>query len=50
MSGKRYPDEFKIEAIEQVIDRGYKVGSFGKKAPASQLGPSKWNNQAIFTV
>ena len=26
MSGKRYPEEFKIEAVKQVTDRGYKVG------------------------
>jgi len=24
MSGKRYPEEFKIEAVKQVTDRGYK--------------------------
>jgi len=23
MSGKRYPDEFKIEAVKQVTDRGH---------------------------
>lgn len=27
MSGKRYPEEFKIKAIKQVIDRGYSVSS-----------------------
>ncbi|MDY1000643.1 IS3 family transposase [Pantoea agglomerans] len=27
MSGKRYPEEFKIEAVKQVIDRGYSVAS-----------------------
>lgn len=26
MSGKRYPEEFKIEAVKQVTERGYKVG------------------------
>ena len=26
MSGKRYPEEFKIETVKQVTDRGYKVG------------------------
>ena len=26
MRGKRYPEEFKIEAVKQVTDRGYKVG------------------------
>jgi len=25
MSGKRYSEEFKIEAVRQVADRGYKV-------------------------
>ena len=24
MSGKRYPEEFKIEAVRQVVDRGYR--------------------------
>ncbi|EBN9228612.1 IS3 family transposase [Salmonella enterica subsp. enterica serovar Oranienburg] len=27
MSGKRYPEEFKIEAVNQVVDRGYSVSS-----------------------
>ncbi|MEN4605470.1 IS3 family transposase [Pantoea agglomerans] len=27
MSGKRYPEEFKIEAVKQVIERGYSVSS-----------------------
>ncbi|WP_162599239.1 transposase, partial [Shewanella algidipiscicola] len=25
MRGKRYPDEFKIEAVKQVTERGYKI-------------------------
>ena len=25
MSGKRYAEEFKIEAVKQVVDRGYKI-------------------------
>ena len=25
MSSKRYPEEFKIEAIRQVVDRGYSI-------------------------
>ena len=25
MQGKRYPEEFKIEAVKQVTDRGYSV-------------------------
>lgn len=27
MSGKRYPEEFKTEAIKQVVDRSYSVAS-----------------------
>ncbi|MCT6592511.1 IS3 family transposase [Pantoea dispersa] len=27
MSGKRYPEEFKIEAVRQVVDRGHSVSS-----------------------
>ena len=27
MSGKRYPEEFKIEAAKQVVDRGHSVSS-----------------------
>jgi len=26
MSGKRYPEELKIETVKQVTDRGYNVG------------------------
>ncbi|MES3583805.1 transposase, partial [Enterobacter bugandensis] len=27
MSGKRYPEEFKIEAVKQVVDRGHSISS-----------------------
>ena len=27
MSGKRYPEEFKTEAVKQVVDRGYSFAS-----------------------
>ncbi|MBS0880557.1 transposase, partial [Pantoea sp. JGM49] len=27
MSGMRYPEEFKIEAVKQVVDRGHSVSS-----------------------
>ncbi len=33
MSNKRYPEEFKIEAVKQVTDRGYSVAEV-----ASRLG------------
>jgi transposase len=35
MSGKRYTEEFKIEAVGQVVDRGHSVASV-----ASRLGVS----------
>jgi transposase len=25
MSGKRYTEEFKVEAVKQITDRGYKI-------------------------
>ena len=31
MSGKRYPEAFKIEAVEQVVDRGYSVADVAKR-------------------
>ena len=29
MSGKRYSEEFKIEAVKQVVDRGHSVSCSG---------------------
>jgi transposase len=31
MSVKRYTEEFKIEAVKQVTDRGYKIGDVTKR-------------------
>ena len=31
MSGIRYPEELKIEAVKQVTDRGYKIGEVAKR-------------------
>ena len=31
MSGKRYSDEFKIEAVRQVTDRGYSVAEVAER-------------------
>ena len=31
MSGKRYPEEFKIEAVKQVVDCGYSVADVAKR-------------------
>ncbi len=31
MLGKRYPDEFKIEAVKQVTERGYKIADVAER-------------------
>jgi len=31
MSGKRYPEEFKIEAVRQVVDRGQSIASIATR-------------------
>jgi transposase len=31
MSSKRYPDEFKIEAVKQVVELGYPVAEVAKR-------------------
>jgi transposase len=36
MSGKRYPDEFKIEAVKQVTDRGHSAADVAKRLGISQ--------------
>ena len=36
MSGKRYTEEFKIEAVKQVVDRGYSVSSVSKRLGTQQ--------------
>jgi len=38
MSGKRYTDEFKIEAVRQVTERGHKVAEV-----ASRLGVTTYS-------
>ncbi len=42
MSGKRYPDEFKIEAVKQVVDRGYKVGEVAKRLGVTTKSLHDW--------
>ncbi|WP_428833930.1 transposase [Pantoea ananatis] len=45
MSGKRYPEKFKIEAVKQVVDRGYSVSSVAKRllVPDEHPAPRKYN-------
>ncbi len=42
MSGKRYPEEFKIEAVKQVTDRGYKVGEVAKRLGVTAKSLHDW--------
>ena len=37
MSGKRYPEEFKTEAVKQVIDRGHSVSSVATRLDITTL-------------
>jgi transposase len=41
MSGKRYPEEFKIEAVKQVTDRGYKVGEVAGRLGVTPQEPAR---------
>ena len=42
MSGKRYPEEFKIEAVKQVTDRGYKVGEVARRLGVTPKSMNEW--------
>lgn len=42
MSGKRYPEEFKIEAVKQVTDRGYKLVEVAERLGVSTKSLGDW--------
>jgi transposase len=42
MSGKRYPEEFKIEAVKQVTDRGYRVGEVARRLGVTAKSMHEW--------
>ena len=42
MSGKRYPEEFKIEAVKQVTDRGYKIGEVADRLGVTTKSLHDW--------
>lgn len=55
MSSKRYPEEFKIEAVKQITERGYPVSEVSKRldvtthslyAWVKKYGPDKDQHQA----
>ena len=42
MSGKRYPEEFKIEAVKQIVDRGYPVAEVAKRLDVTTHSLYAW--------
>lgn len=42
MSGKRYPEDFKIEAVRQVTDRGYKVAEVAQRLGVTVKSMHDW--------
>jgi len=42
MSGKRYPEEFKIEAVRQVTDRGYSVAEVADRLGVTTKSMHNW--------
>lgn len=42
MSGKRYTEEFKLEAIKQITERGYKIADVAKRLGVTQKSLHDW--------
>jgi len=42
MSGKRYTEEFKIEAVKQVVDRGYKIADVAQRLGVTTKSLHDW--------
>ena len=42
MSSKRYPEEFKIEAVKQVTERGHSAPDVAKRLGVSQPTLYEW--------
>lgn len=45
MSGKRYPEEFKIEAIKQITERGYKASDVAKRLGVTTTSLDTWQKK-----
>lgn len=42
MSGKRYPKEFKLEAIKQITERGHKVSDVAERLGVTSKSLANW--------
>ena len=42
MNQKRYPEEFKIEAVRQIVERGHPVAEVSARLGVSQHSLYKW--------
>ena len=42
MSSKRYPEEFRIEAVKQVVDRGHSVADVAKRLDITSHSLYAW--------
>ena len=42
MSNKRYPEEFKIEAVRQIVERGHPVAEVSSRLGVSQHSLYQW--------
>lgn len=47
MSSKRYPEEFKIEAVKQITERGYPVAEVATRIGVSQYSMLKVTGDCI---
>ena len=45
MSGKRYPEKFKIETVKQVTDRGYSVAYVAKRLDITTEEPVRLDQE-----
>ena len=45
MSNKRYPEEFKIEAVRQIVERGHKVADVAARLGVSTHSLYAWKKK-----
>lgn len=47
MSKKRYPEVFKIEAIKQITERGYKIGEVATRLGVTTKSLQNWIKKMV---